>query len=262
MKYPFRYPLPGLTTFSLLLFFAFAASASQAAERIVEESVAVDSDVRVTIKSHRGSVIVRTDDGDTMRIKAIITHQLQEAVDSVDIDIAKSRSRVTIEADYDADNHSAVSWFLPRSTHHPHVRFEVTMPDTASLTVDSHRSDMDIEAPSGNLEVASHRGNGDIKHIRNDLRLDTHRGNFNLYIDQLRDLRLDTHRGNIDIVIHKFDNVAADISTHRGNVRIRGKDIPVLEQRRESYVDFKEGTGENLIRIDSHRGNIGIDFRR
>ncbi len=232
-----------------------------AAQRIFEDTVEVDEDVNFSIKSHRGKVRIATGNVNTIEIKAIMTHDYEEALDNVEVNVFQSRSRVSVDVDYHQHGFNIGSWFSPNQYTYPHIQFEIVIPDQASLKINSHRSDLEVEAPSGRLRISAHRGQGRISNIREDLSLDTHRGEFFLEIVRLSDVRIDTHRGDVDMEIHDASNFAIDASAHRGKFRVSGRDIPKHRHDREDYIDYKEGNGDNLIKIDSHRADIDIDFR-
>ncbi len=242
-------------TVSMLL-----CTSSFAAVRVVEDSIPVNSDVNFSIDSHRGRVNITTGNVDSIEITAVITHENRDALDRVEINIYRSRERVSVDVEYDYPIFNLGRLFSINSYEFPDIRFDIVLPDEASLTVDSHRSRLDIDAPSGRVRIDTHRGEGRIAGIRNDLYLETHRGNFDLQIVDLHDVRIDTHRGDINLDILQANNFTIDVETNRRSLRVRGRNISVHRNDRDNYIDYSEGDGSNLIRVDAHRGDIDINF--
>lgn len=244
----------------LCVFVALGSTLLQAAERTFEDSIPVNSDVDFSIDSHRGEVSIRTGDVDNIEITATIRHDDQDVVDDVDIVIYRSRDRVTVDVDYDEPMFRFSSLFTLNNYEYPEVRFHIVLPDQARLSIVSHRSRLDVDAPSGRIDISAHRGRGRIGGIRNDISLDTHRGDFDLDIVNLRDVRLETHRGDIELNIEEAADFSIDAEVHRGNLSIRGRNGSVRTDDRQSYLDYDEGDGSNYIRVDSHRGDVSLNF--
>ena len=176
-----------------------ASTYSFTAQRVVEESIPVNNDVNFSIDSHRGRVNITTADVDTIEITAVIRHDDRDALDNVEINIYRSRERVSIDVDYDQPIFNFSRLFSLNYYQYPDILFEIVLPDEATLRIDSHRSILDIDAPSGRVRISTHRGRGRIGGIRNDLYIDTHRGSFDVEILELHDVHIDTHRGDIDL---------------------------------------------------------------
>jgi len=246
---------------TILLVGLVFASAGSAAERIVERSIEVNPDVRFSINSHRGSVDISTADIDTIELTAHIEHDSQDVVDRVDIEVSSSRSTVDVDVDYDQPafrlNFGLIGF---NDYEYPEVRFTVVLPENASLAVDSHRSDLNLEAPAGRVDVTAHRGRGRISGIRNDLKIDSHRTDFDIEILELNDVDLDFHRGDVELDLFGASDYTIAGETHRGNIRFVGRDYRVDQSSRDVYVNAREGDGRNMINIDSHRGNTVINF--
>ena len=233
---------------------------SFAAQRVVEESISVNSDVIFSIDSHRGRVNITTADVDSIEIRAVIRHDDADVLDNVEINIYRSRERVSVDVDYDQPIFNLSRLFSINNYEYPDILFEIVLPDEASLRIESHRSRLDIDAPSGRVRISTHRGAGRIGGIRNDLQLETHRGSFELEILELHDVDIDTHRGDIELGIVQANNFTIDAHTNRGSLRVRGRDVSVHRDDRDSYINYRQGDGRNLIKVESHRGDIRFRF--
>ncbi len=256
---PMRKPIEKAFVF-MLATLLFTGTSVLAAEKTFEETIPVNSDVDFSIDSHRGGVEIRTGDVDNIEITAVIRHDRQEAVDDVEIVIYRSRDRVTVDVDYDEPVFRFSSLFDLNSYEYPDIQFHIVLPDQASLSIDSHRSTLNVAAPAGRVDIMAHRGRGRITGIRNDISLDTHRGNFDLEIANLQDVRVETHRGDIDLDISEASNFSIAAEVHRGNLSMRGRNVSIHRHDRQSYLDYNEGDGSNYIRVDAHRGDIRLNF--
>jgi len=194
-------------------------------------------------------------------VTVTISHDDEEALDLVEIESSNTRRRVRMGVDYAQLEWPNFTWCC--ESPFPEVDFDVVLPTTVSLEVDSHRSDMDIEAPRGDVRIKSHRGRGSVTGISSDFILDTHRGSFDLVVAELHDLDIKTHRGNVYARIENADDFRIRGESHRGRLEFSGKDIEVTQDRHrgESSVSHREGSGENRVYLDTHRGDITLSFR-
>ena len=247
---------------TLLALCLFASSTLSAAERVVERSIAVDPDVRFSIKSQRGGLVITTADVDTIELKARIEHDDRRVVDQVEIEVANLGSTVAVDVDYNEPGFRLNFGLIgTREYQYPEVWFTVVLPRDASLSVESHRSNLDLEVPSGRVDVTSHRGRGRISGVRNNLKIDADRADFDIEVVELRDVDLEFDRGDIDLVLRNPSDFTVAGETHRGSIRFRGRNYRINQSSRDSYVNVREGDGRNQINIMSHRGNTVIDFR-
>lgn len=239
------------------------------ADRVVDETFDVDPAVRVSVEAFKGRIEVRTEPGaSTVRMLATITPDdgPEDDVEYVDVRSSVSGGSVWIAVDYDHPNlqrRDDGGWFgTSSSTSLPFVDFEIVMPDGGELELESHKSDFDVEAPSGGLEIESHKGAGEIRNVRGDFELDTHKGRFDVEIVELADVRVDTHKGDIELRIHGAQDFAIRGDTHKGDLRFRGRyDVPIRRgDDDERWVNFEVGSGRHLIELETHKGEITVDF--
>lgn len=233
---------------------------ANAAERIEEIEFPVNADADFFLKTHRGDVEIRTADVDAIRVVATFTHEDEDALDRVALDSSGTRDRVRVRVEFEEYNFS--NWFNWRDgSPYPEVNLVVELPRTVSLDLDSHRSTLDIEAPSGDVRIKAHRGRGDITAIRSDFILDTHRGDFDLAVAELHDLDIKTHRGNVYARIDRAKDYRITGDSHRGRLRFPGSNFRVrYDDNRGSSVYERIGSGENRVMLDTHRGDITLAF--
>ncbi len=240
--------------------FVFWGSISLAAERVFEDSFAVNRDVDFSIDSHRGEVNISTGNVDSIEITAVIRHDDRDVVDDVEIVVIRSRERVKVEVEYDEPRFRFTSLFDWDSYEYPYIEFDIVLPEQAMLGIDSHRSRLNVSAPSGRVDISAHRGSGRISGIRNNLDLDTHRGDFDLEFVELRDVRIETHRADIDMDILQASDFSINAEAHRGSISMRGRTGLVRRSDRNSYLSYNEGNGSNRINLDSHRSDVTLSF--
>lgn len=252
LNYKTQLLLACLTAFSL---------GANAAQRVDEQIFEVDADARLDLNIHRADVRIRTADVDTIQITATISHDDEDALDLLEIDMSGTAKRVRVKMNYDQYDGWRWGWNdWSGAPYYPDVDLDIVIPETISLDIQDHRSTMEITAPSGEIRIDSHRGRGDITGIRSDFALDTHRGNFELEVASLRDLDIKTHRGDVDVEILEGDDFDLRGESHRGRLIFRGMDIEVERDRHESRVSHRSGNGEYRIDLDTHRGDIRLDF--
>lgn len=241
------------------LSFLFSNTVS-AAERIEEKVFPVNANADFYLKTHRGDVQIRTADVDTIRVVATFTHEDEDALDRVTLDSSGTRDRVRIRVEFAEYNFRNWTYWRDGSPY-PEVSLVIVTPRNVSLDLDSHRSELDIEAPSGEVRIKAHRGRGDITAIRSDFILDTHRGDFDLEVEELHDMDIKTHRGNVYARIDKAEDYRITGDSHRGRLRFPGSNIRVrYDDARGSSVNERVGSGENRVFLDTHRGDITLAF--
>jgi len=234
---------------------------SFSAQKIVKETIPVNPDVKFSIKSHRGRLNITTADIQEIDLTAVIRHDKQAVVDRVEIDIYSSARSVSVETDYNQPGLNLGSWLMGESSFEsPEVVFNIVIPDGASLQIETHRSRIDIDAPSGRVRISSHRGGGRVSGIRDDLTINTHRGSFDVEITQLHNLTIETHRGDITVDIANASDFSVDARTNRGKLKFRGRDIRSSKRHGDEYADYQEGDGQYMIEIDTHRGDVVRNF--
>lgn len=255
--------VPSVAGACLVLFFVPASSS--AAERVVEESLAVDADVRLRLEAFKGEIRVRTADVRTVSMKATIRPDdgPVEDLDLVHVRTTGGGGSVRIEVDYDRELTSRDDGWLGwnESVSLPFVDFEIEMPDGGDLWLESHKSKFDVSAPAGSVEIETHKGEGEIRNVRGDFELDTHKGRFDVEIARLGDVRVETHKGDVRLRVAGASDFEVRADTHKGDLRFRGHDVPVRRgDDDERRVDYRAGSGGPTIELDTHKGTIEVEF--
>lgn len=236
---------------------------SFAAERKVVETIPVNSDVAFSINTNRSAVRISTSNNNIVEISATISHESEEVTKDVEIRINKSRGRVAVDKVYYKEPLLADigSWFKLNDWQIPEVKYDIVLPDTASLTIDGNRADLYIEAPAGRVEISSYDGESIITGIRNDLNLDTYKGQISIAIQQLNDVDIDSFRGEVNVSIENADDFTLEAESRNGSIDVEGIDVITREEGGLTYMNRRIGNGSNLIDVNGGRGNVEIRFQ-
>ena len=255
--------------FSFILVALVATTAWSSDDRYLARDFEVVPGARFSLDSHKGKIKIGTTDQDRIEVKAHVHFgDIEDAnpdlLEFVEVNILNGEDYVDVDVKFNQED--ARSWWdnlSGKGMTWPYVDFEILVPDTASLKIDTHKGELDLQVPSGEIRIDSHKGTGTIAGVRNNLRLDTHKGQFDVQILDLHDLDIDTHKGNLDIAIENASDVSVNADSYKGNLRFKGRDIQTRSDKKgkNTKADFREGTGENRIRIETHKGDITLDFR-
>ena len=245
----------------ILALVLISAASVFAGERFFEEEYPVEPNARFSLDSHKGHIQIRTDNGSTIRVKARTHDGDEELLEHVEIIARSSDDYVEIRVKFN-DDAARSMWdgLLGKSHEWPLTDFEIVVPDTASLRLDSHKSTFDLEAPSGRIDIESHKGTGTIKGVRSDFKLESHKGQFDVEILQLADLRVETHKGDLSFLIHDAHDFSISGETHKGDIRFRGRDVPIRAKKHGTSISHRVGSGEHRIELSTHKGQIQVEF--
>ncbi len=251
----------------LLLISATAAMAGDT--RVVKKQVDLRADGRVSLDTFKGTVRVRTWNQPKVEIVATIApdpsgEKQAERVELTEIRISSSSGHVDIESDYSEASRVREGLFgalfgVTGGTM-PFVHYEITMPATASLEIEDHKSDIDIAALSGDLEIETHKGTAKVTSHSGAIRVETHKGDIDVDFTSIpRSSRLDTYKGTITLRIPaaaRFD-VAANFDDDDADFR---SDFQMSIERTgdEASVNARVNGGGPAIRIETHKGSVQI----
>lgn len=253
-------PIP-MTLARITLCLTLAAATATAADKTWDKEFPVDDEATLSIDNHKGKITIRTHSEPVIRAKATIYadgDDNPEYVDLVKILDRASSSRVTLGSEFERPKNNRI--FMSDGGNMPFVDWEIYVPDDAALRLESHKSVLDLEVPSGRIQIETHKGNGTIQNVRSDLRLETHKGQFEIGIAELHDLRIETHKGELDITVQSASDFRISGSSHKGRLRFNGRDIRIEREDGESFVDYQDGSGKHDIDISTHKGEIVFDF--
>lgn len=300
-----RPSFPRRSTYSLclLLVAIFAgwepgAAAAQSFERTVQDTVAFDVE-GVSVENEEGSITLSTWDRDAVGYRVrIVSDQSERVVDQTAIDVDRFNQRLSLGSNL--ENIEAEWSFGPDifgyGVSYPEVHYRIAVPETASVTIDDHESDIEVTGLAAALQVDTHEGAVEVTDQEGTVRLDSHEGDLSVTgIDG--DLKVDTHegaltasglRGRLFLETHEggaevaFDSLATTtVDTHEGDVTLtmpsdRGfeidaeldgdvvleSDYPLdaLRTEEDTYQGSVLGGGP-LLRLTSSEGTIRLRRR-
>lgn len=228
----------------------------------------VKANASLDVEHHKGELKIRPAAGDTIEVSYRIYYKGEDISDSektellnaVEVQIVASERNVSIEVDYDQANDIFDAW-KRRNRTMPYVDFDIFVPEDANISVESHKGNMDIDAPSGEIEIESHKGKGTLRNVRSDLEIETHKGDFNVEIAELADLEVETHKGNVTIDILNAADFRIEGESHKGALNVNGRNVKIAKEKRESILTYSEGSAKNEISLETHKGDITLNFK-
>ena len=257
----------------LILLLSLGATFAFAADRTVNESFEVGDGASFSLESHKGHIQVRTGGGHTIEVNARIfmgddfdgkmsDSEITRLIDSVDIRFRTNGGGVQVEVNYEK-THGLFDALMRKNQTMPKVYFEIMLPDDANLSLETHKSTVDVDAPSGRVAIESHKGTGEIRGVRNDFEMETHKGKFQVEILEMKDVSVETHKGDVNLTLHGATDFTVQGETHKGALNVKGYDFRAKREDEDSkgkVLYQKIGSGANRIDLDTHKGSITLDF--
>jgi hypothetical protein len=246
----------------LLASIAFSATAAE--DKLYWERVfPVNADVNFELDTHKG--IIRLDHANVSEITVKATYYFDNDQDPEMLQYLEFKTRanadsVYVDTEFDPPKKGSSGWWT-QGVSHPFIEFDILVPSNASIELESHKAEFDVEAPAGEVEIESHKGTGEIRNVRNNLEIESHKGRFKIEITELNDIEIESHKGDIEVTINNARNFTVVGTSHKGDLRFQGRDIPVTTEDKETYVDYKEGTGTHNIELDTHKGQLTLIFK-
>ena len=258
------------TMFMLLSLVAFAAFG---ADRTLEKSFEVGADASFSLDSHKGHIQIRTSDTNTIQVNARIhmgddydgklsDEEILRLIESVDVNFHADEGSVRVSVDYDNAN-SLFDALMRKNRTMPMIHFEIMLPDDANLQLETHKSTVDVDAPSGRVDIESHKGEGAIRGVRGEFNMETHKGKFQVEILEMHDVSVETHKGDVNLTLHGATDFTVRGETHKGNLNVKGYEFRAkrADDRGDEKVLYqKMGNGSNRIELETHKGAITLDF--
>ncbi len=253
-------------TLSLLL--CLLACSAFAADRTVEKQFKVGPNATFALDNHKGTIVIRTQPGNQISVKAVIymaedednkmsAANRQAAIDALEVRFKNTDNLVKVEVENDnSEKQSGISWNQTLPT----VDFEIGVPQDANLELETHKGELQVQAPSGTIEIESHKGTGTIDGVRNAFKLSTHKGEFAIGFAKLARIEIETHKGDITLEL-PGGPMTLDATSHKGEFTFNGRKIPVTRERGETSATYTEGAGTNRISLGTHKGHFTVNFR-
>ena len=251
----------------LLLLTCFSLTAAD--EREWSKIVPVDAGVSFSLDSHKGNINITIGADNEISMQArvyfsdsadIPEDRVGDLLDALNFNLSQSRQSVRLEVEYDRDFQKSWNQMFKRGFEMPMVDLEITIPDDSNLNLETHKSTFEVDAPVGNVRVETHKGQGVIRQVRNNFDLETHKGKVKVEIQDLHDVDVETHKGDVTLKIFDAGDFTLRGDSHKGNFNFKGLDIRAKKDDGELIVRHTEGSGRNRIDLETHKGDIRIEF--
>ncbi len=198
--------LPVLTLFAAA--FLAGPAAAQAPSKVVEKTLPLAADGRLTLETYKGRVTVTTWDRAEAHVRAVVRPdgecgESAELVERTRVEIGGGGREVRVVSDYDD---------LPKVTFRlwndcgsrPFVEYDIRVPRTAALDVTDYKSRISVEGLAGDVSIESYKGVMRLKGLSGRLGLETYKGDARAELDRVSgDVRLETYKGEIDLAVPK-----------------------------------------------------------
>ncbi|MCB1042849.1 MAG: DUF4097 family beta strand repeat protein [Acidobacteria bacterium] len=213
------------------------------------------------LETHKGHVEIRRHSKPQITVHVRKWDNYEgETLDQVTVNVTQHGNQVTAEVDYRDADFSGI--WQKRDTESPFVDFTIFVPDDCDLTVEDHKSDLDIEATTGRMRLDTHKGEGRIFNVEGPLTLDTHKGVIEVSFVVFKGAQVDTHKGKVTLKTGRLADVDIWAETHKGDIIFQGTDLKMQRNDdHEMVLQRKLGAGTWPLRIDTHKGEVTIDAR-
>ena len=242
----------------LLLLVLACALPAVAAERRVHQAVNLNADGRLSLNTHNGSVTITAWNQPRVEIDARIEpgdDDYAEDVDKVEVRISGSGASVRVETNYDAVPWHSDRWFShTRSL--PPVHYTISMPATASLSIDDHNATVRVAGLQSEVRITGHNGRIDLRDHAGNAVINVHNAAVQVALRSVRPLDIETHNGSIDVQLPADARFSVNA---QGNHLGVDSDFAVVTKRlnRESYIGDVNGGGPQ-VRISTHNGALRL----
>jgi hypothetical protein len=233
------------------------SSALAADAKSVRKSVALDQNGHLSIDSHNGSITVTTSNRPAVEIDArIVTDDDSSAndVQATEIRISGSGREVRVESDYDAVE-SRGWWGMDK--HLPLVHYTISMPATASLSLNIHNSTVRVTGLRSDLKIDDHNGAIDVRDHDGAVSIDAHNGRIVVEFKRFaKESRIETHNGSIDVSIPAPTPFRLDADGHRLGF---DSDFALVTHGLErDHVEGDVNGGGPQLHVTTHNGSLRV----
>jgi hypothetical protein len=250
------------------LAFLLAPAARAASVKEVHETVPLDADGTLTIKTFKGSITVTGDSGAEARIDARIEadgdwSDQARKVEETRVDIGGRGSSVTVKSDYEGVKRRGGLFFWKDDGRLPFVHYKITIPKTAHLVIDDYKSEISVAGAGSSLKLETYKGRVRLRDLEGPAKLTTYKGEMNVDVARLAgDLRLSTYKGTYDVTLPKESRFTLDADTGR-----RGafeSDFPVTSHlagrvgHRSGHVRGEANGGGPRVELDTYKGSLRL----
>jgi len=251
-----------------LFFLAFLVPCF-AAERFEEKTFDVEPGVRFSLDHYKGHIRVRTDDRSQIQIKTKVyltpeqsdysEKECQKVVDAMEVLYSHRGNKVSVDLDQ-SSSQGLFSSLFGKSMTQPYVDFEIILPDSASLKIDSYKGSFDIHCPSELIDFETYKGTGHLSGVRSDFKLETYKGELEIDIEAMKDIEAETYKGDILMNIQGGFDFTLIGETYKGDFKVLGLDTAAMSKDGGDLY-LKEGKGTYRVDLETYKGVITLKFQ-
>ncbi|MFC1675985.1 DUF4097 domain-containing protein [Planctomycetota bacterium] len=244
-------------------------------ERTVQLSAALQAGSAFAAKTHNGSITINGSDVSDCNLTATIIaranseEDAQRLAEQTKIKLQSSGKTLT----------ARITKPLLITNQSIGVSFNVTLPNSTDLELNTHNGAVKIANITGNTKATTHNGkinasqisgrtelkthNGSIScgQISGNTKLQTHNGGINaVYCESapsVCDVSLETHNGSISFKAPPNFSAKVQTSTHNGSIKT---DLPitVIGKLSKTSLSGTIGSGQGKLHLKTHNGSIKI----
>ena len=256
-----------------LLFLVFVVSLSYSQEsREVKKTIGLAKDGKVFIDTYKGSITIETWDKPQVDVVARIEPDgwdgdAKEIVERTVIDIDSSAGEVSIKSNYNRlKGHRSwfFGWFDDNNVTLPLIRYTISMPKTARLSVQDYKSESHIRNVHSSIDFNTYKGNVFIAGLEGSLDIETYKGNVDVdWVKLEKDSRFKTYKGDMKITLPK--DAAFELDTDFGRRTDFTSDFDaVYHSKRHSGEEEMRGNvngGGPMLHLSSEKGTYNLRAR-
>ncbi len=234
---------------------------AQSPARTVGDTIPLATEGEVTVDNHEGSITITTWDRDQVRFEAeIMSTDEDPGAEKVTIRTRTTADHLRLATSHDdGDDESVVfgfdeDGFRWGGINIPAVHYTITMPRTATLTIDDHESRIDVTGHAGPLRIDSHEGPISIAEQRGGVTIDAHESSI-LISNQSGDVTLETHEGRMEL---RQITGRLSVDTHDGELIGEGLNGGVRFESHDGNASMAFATLPDDVLVDTHDGNLTL----
>ncbi len=249
--------------YGLTVLAVFMGSTSFAADvKDVHRSFPLSAGGQLTVDTYKGFIKVSTWDKNEVDIQARVESDdslISDARDVRDTEIRfdASSNSVRVKTDYSRIE----SWFrLTQTT--PRVRYTISMPRGAALTIKDYKSETEITGLHADLNIHTYKGTVRVRDLDGSIQAYSYRGEMKIEMSNIRARsKLETYRGDYDVTMAR--SAKFDIEEDQGRRGHLDSDFPrtVNSSRQLGRSRGQVNGGGPLLMLKSYRGTFRLRAR-
>ncbi|MEM1271059.1 MAG: DUF4097 family beta strand repeat-containing protein [Bacteroidota bacterium] len=241
-------------------------------ERVLSDTLPLDNDGKILIDTFKGTIEVKSWDRNEVSYKVeIVADEHEDLVEDTELRVRHSKGRLELVVDYEKAKKRN------RRNHYsmPFTHVTVRVPSRSSVSVETHKAEIDVANIGGDVDVDTHKGDiavrnvagytsidthksrGRLAGLMGPLSIDTHKGVIDVELDAVEgDIDIDTHDGRITVVVPKSASLEVDAEVRRFRLDDDFKiDMVDLDN---DHLKARINGGKHRFRADSYKGTVRL----